>query len=84
MHAEAKLKRVRVELSRNMEIAKPLSKILGDTLCSRSARKASATSNTARISASVFSQVRKKLPSYILEKSSVFKVFSAFCKSAIG
>jgi hypothetical protein len=58
--AEAKLKRVRVLLSRKRETANPESKTRGDTPPLRSWRNASAAASTARNSASDFYQVRRK------------------------
>ena len=77
--AEAKEKRVRVELSRNREMPRPDSKIFVEILFSRRQRSASATAKTAAISSSVFSQVRKKSPSYILLKSSLFSLSINCC-----
>ncbi len=70
LQAEAKEKRVRVELSRNREMPRPESKILVEMLFSLRCRRASATVNTAAISSSVFSQVRKKSPLYMLSNFS--------------
>ena len=70
LHAEAKEKRVRVLLSRKSDTPRPESKMRAEMLCSRRWRSASATVNTASSSSRVFSQVRKKSPSYMLEKSS--------------
>ena len=58
--AEAKLKRVRVELSRKMEIASPVSKTRNDRPSWCRAENSPASSMTARSSSSVFSQVRRK------------------------
>ena len=74
LEAEAKEKRVRVELSRKSEMARPLSKMREETLFSRSVRSASATVKTASSSSRVFSQVRKKSLLYISPK---FRLFSA-------
>ncbi|OQA14695.1 MAG: hypothetical protein BWY62_00939 [Firmicutes bacterium ADurb.Bin356] len=82
LHADAKEKRVRVELSRNRETASPLSKIRLEILFSRKWRSASATVNTASSSSRDFSQVRKKSPSYILFIFS-FLSFSAYCPTLL-
>ena len=58
LQAEAKEKRVRVELSRKMEMPRPELKTLVDLLRSRRSRRASATVKTASISSSVLSQVQ--------------------------
>jgi hypothetical protein len=58
--ADAKLKRVRVELSRKIEIARPASNTRSDFLARCSSQRHSATSVSARISASVFSHVSRK------------------------
>ena len=52
MQAEAKLKRVRVELSRKIEMPSPESNTRGEMPCSRRPRRASATVKTAAISGS--------------------------------
>ena len=61
--AEAKLNRVRVELSRKIDMASPESKTRSGRPARCSSERISATSASARISASGFSQVsRKSLP----------------------
>ena len=60
LQAEAKLKRVRVELSRNRETARPLANRRGERSACRRARRISATANTARSSPSDRSQVSRK------------------------
>ena len=65
LQAQAKLKRVRVELSRKMLTARPLSKIRAERLFRRMPRRMSATAKTARSSSSVFSQVSRKSERYI-------------------
>ena len=74
LQAEAKEKRVRVELSRNKEMPSPLSNTLVEMLFSRMKRSASATVQTASSSSSDFSQVRKKSFSYISLKLSLFSL----------
>ena len=74
LQAEAKEKRVRVELSRNREMPRPDSKIFVEMLFSRMYLSASATVNTASSSSSVFSQVRKKSFSYIALKFSLLSL----------
>ena len=80
LHAEAKLKRVLVELSRKRDIPRPLSKTLGEMLFSLRHLRASATVKTASSSSLLFSHVRKKSFSYISEK---FSSFSFLTKGSI-
>ena len=65
LQALAKLNLVLVELSRNTEIASPLSKIFEDILFSLILRRISATVNIECNSSSVFSQVKRKSLLYI-------------------
>ena len=64
---EAKEKRVRVELSRKFETARPDSKMRVEMLRSRRLRRASATMYMAFSSSVVLSQVCRKSLLYILE-----------------
>ena len=58
LQALAKEKRVRVELSRKMEMPRPESKTLVEMFRSRRSRRASATVKMASSSSSVLSQVQ--------------------------
>ena len=58
LHAEANEKRVRVELSRKIEMPRPELKIFVFLLRSRRSRSASATVKTASISSSLLSHVQ--------------------------
>ena len=80
LQAEAKEKRVRVELSRNRLMPRPDSKIFVLMLFSRMYLRASATVNTASSSSSVLSQVRKKSPSYISLKFRAFSLSMYICR----
>ena len=79
LQAEAKEKRVRVELSRKRLIPRPESNILVEMLFSRRQRSASATVKRAASSSSLLSHVRKKSSPYIREKSSPASVSAYFC-----
>ena len=74
LQAEAKEKRVRVELSRKMEIPRPLSNTFVEMLFSLMKRRASATVNTASSSSSVLSHVQKKSLLYISLKLSLLSL----------
>ena len=63
--ALAKLKRVRVDWSRNRDMASPLSNRRLEMLLRLRPRRISATVNVARISSSLFSHVRRKSLRYI-------------------
>ena len=67
LEPEAKEKRVRVELSRNRETARPESKMRVEMPRSRRLRRASAVAYRARSSSSDFSQVSRKSLSYMPE-----------------
>ena len=81
LQAEAKEKRVRVELSRNNEMARPESKRRVEMFRSRRSRRASATANTPASSWPVLSQVRKKSFPYMFFRSSVSssRIISSNC-----
>ena len=78
LHAEAKEKRVLVELSLKRLMPRPLSNILADMLFSLRCLSASATANTPFISSKLFSQVRKKSPSYMFLSSREL-IMSVYC-----
>ena len=78
LQALAKEKRVRVELSRKMEMPRPESKMRGLMLRSRRLRRALATAMTASRSSLDLSQVSRKSFSYMSEKSRVSSLSMSF------
>jgi hypothetical protein len=83
--ALAKLNRVRVELSRKIEMASPLSENRAERLLRRRPRSISATVNTAAISSSVFSHVSRKsaMCSPPVDNRPRCSIFSSMCLRSI-